>query len=214
MLPMDLLLFLLKVFVISFSGAMQPGPVTATAVSLGARNRWAGVLLAIGHGVIEFPLMILIILGLGAIFQKTMAQVFIGAAGGLVLLYMAYAMFKTAAHPSDPQAGARKDKPVLAGIVLTASNPYFLIWWATVGLALATDAARFGIWAFALFAVVHWLVDLIWVTALSFASFHGTTLLGPKVETIVLKICAAAILFFGLFFLYNAVSLLSATATA
>jgi threonine/homoserine/homoserine lactone efflux protein len=206
-----LAIFLVQVFVISLSGALQPGPVTATAITMGARNRWAGVLLAVGHGVIEFPLMILIILGLGSIFQKTATQIIIGAAGGIVLLYMAYSMFKTAGQTFIPQAGARKDKPILAGIILTASNPYFLIWWATVGLALATDATKFGLYAFALFAIVHWLVDLLWVTALSLASFHGTTLLGPKVQQIVLKICAAAMLLFGLFFIYNAVSLLIRT---
>jgi len=210
---MALALFLVQVFVISFSGAIQPGPVTASAITMGARNRWAGVLLAIGHGIIEFPLMVLIILGLGSVFQKTATQITIGIAGGAVLLYMAYSMFKTAGHFSNPQARAKNDKPILAGIILTASNPYFLIWWATVGLVLATKATELGVYAFALFAVVHWFVDLIWVTALSLASFHGTTLLGPKLQTIIVKICAAAMLFFGLFFVYNAVGMLIRTPT-
>ncbi len=205
---MTLVLFLIQVFIISFSGAVQPGPVTATAISMGARNRWAGVLLAVGHGIIEFPLMLLIILGLGSIFQKNATQIGISAAGGIVLIYMAASMFKTSTKHIDPKTGAKNDKPVIAGIVLTASNPYFLIWWATVGLALATDATKFGLYAFALFAIVHWLVDLIWVTALSLASFHGTTLLGPKIQQIVLKICAVAMLLFGLFFLYNAAAAL------
>jgi threonine/homoserine/homoserine lactone efflux protein len=116
-------------------------------------------------------------------------------------------MFTHSTKHADP-AIAKTDKPVIAGIVLTASNPYFLIWWATVGLALATDATKFGLYAFALFAIVHWLVDLLWVTALSLASFHGTTLLGPKSLTIILKICAAAMLLFALFFLYSSISLL------
>jgi threonine/homoserine/homoserine lactone efflux protein len=84
---------------------------------MGTRNRWAGVLLAAGHGIVEFPLMVLIIFGLGAIFQKTSAQIIIGIAGGLALLYMAYGMFKTVSRPVDIQAGAKKDKPILAGIV-------------------------------------------------------------------------------------------------
>jgi threonine/homoserine/homoserine lactone efflux protein len=205
---MALILFLVQVFVISFSGALQPGPVTATAITMGARNRWAGALLAVGHGIIEFPLIVLIILGLGKVFQRSETQIIIGSAGGVVLLYMAYSMFRGAGRAAEVEVDTRKDNPVLAGIVLTVSNPYFLIWWATVGLALATEATKFGLYAFALFAIVHWLVDLIWVTALSFASFHGTTLLGPKLQTVILKICAAAMLVFGLFFLYNAVSLL------
>jgi threonine/homoserine/homoserine lactone efflux protein len=201
---MVLSLFLIQVFIISISGAMQPGPVTATAITMGTRNRWAGSLLAVGHGIVEFPLMVLIIFGLGTIFQKTSAQISIGIAGGLILLYMAYGMFKTASHPVSTEAVARKDKPVWAGIIFTISNPYFLVWWATVGLGLATSATKLGLHAFVLFAVVHWLVDFMWVTALSFASFHGTTLFGPKVQQRVMQVCAGAMLFFGLFFLYKA----------
>jgi len=205
---MVLLLFLIQVFVISFSGAMQPGPVTATAVMMGIRSRWAGVLLAIGHGIVEFPLMVLILFGAGAVFQRSATQVAIGLAGGVVLLYMAWGMFKSSKSAANAQADARKGGPVLAGIVLTGSNPYFLIWWATVGLALATTATGFGIRGFALFAVVHWFVDLLWVSTLSFASFHGSTLLGHRLQQIVLKICAAAMLFFALFFIYNATRML------
>jgi len=205
---MALLLFLIQVFIISFSGAMQPGPVTATAVMMGVRSRWAGVLLAIGHGIIEFPLMVLLLLGAGALLRRNTTQVVVGLAGGVVLLYMAWRMFKSSKAIPEAQAGVRKDRPILAGIVLTGSNPYFLIWWATVGLALATTATGFGIWAFALFAIVHWLVDLLWVSALSFASFHGTTLLGPRLQQIVLRVCAAAMLLFAVFFIYSATRIL------
>ena len=56
-----LLLFLFQVVLISMSGVMQPGPVTAATVSIGAENKYAGLLIAVGHGIVEFPLMILII---------------------------------------------------------------------------------------------------------------------------------------------------------
>jgi threonine/homoserine/homoserine lactone efflux protein len=207
---MTLVLFLIQVFIISISGAMQPGPVTATAITMGTRNRLAGSLVAVGHGIVEFPLMVLIIFGLGAIFQKTSSQIVIGILGGFALLYMAYGMFKTVSHPVTVAAGAIKDKPVLAGIILTVSNPYFLVWWATVGLGLATSATKLGLHAFVLFAIVHWLVDFLWVTALSFASFHGTTLFGPKVQQRVMQVCAVAMLFFGFFFIYKAAVILFA----
>ncbi len=200
---MELIWFLIQVFIISISGAMQPGPVTATAITMGTRNRWAGSLVAVGHGIVEFPLMVLIIFGLGTIIQRPSAQIAIGLTGGLVLVYMAYGMFRTALHPVEAQPD-EKDKPVWAGVVLTVSNPYFLLWWATVGLGLATTATKYGMYGFVLFAIVHWLVDLMWVTALSFASFHGTTLLGPKVQKRVMQVCAVAMLFFGVFFLYKA----------
>jgi len=203
---MSLLLFLGQVFIISFSGVMQPGPVTTTAIVDGARNRFAGVLIAVGHGIIEFPLMILILLGLGRIFESPKTQIAIGLVGGLLLLYMAIQMWTTSKAADIGASKPVKSKPVIAGIVLSAGNPYFLIWWATIGLKLATDAKEFGVWAFVLFALTHWSVDCAWLAALSWASFKGATLVGPGCYRIVLKVCSAAMFLFGLKFIYDSVS--------
>lgn len=201
---MTLLLFLIQVLIISCSGAMQPGPVTAAAIGMGARNRWAGALLAIGHGIIEFPLMVLIIRGLGKYFKLQKVQIAIGLAGGVFLLLMAIQGLLSLKSQANNKHRALTNEPILAGIILSIGNPYFLIWWATVGLALATQAAQWGIWAFALFALAHWSVDLIWLQILSWASFEGSVLLGPRRQRIVLMICSLALLVFGLFFIYNA----------
>jgi threonine/homoserine/homoserine lactone efflux protein len=199
-----LLLFLIQVLIISCSGAMQPGPVTASVIKMGARNRWAGTLMAIGHGIIEFPLMIVIILGLGEYFKNQKVQVVIGLAGGFFLLLMAVQSFLSLKTEIGKESKLVRDNPVLAGIILTAGNPYFLLWWATVGLALATEATQWGIWAFGLFSLAHWSVDLIWLQILSWGSFKGSVLLGRHGLRIVLIICALALLFFGVFFIYNA----------
>jgi len=201
---MNLLFFLGQVVVISLSGVMAPGPVTAAAIGMGARWRYAGMLLAVGHGVVEFPLMILIVLGMGRILKLPTAQIVIGLTGGAFLLIMAIGMLRSLRSVEIKETKATGSTPMLAGIILSAGNPYFLFWWATVGLALATTATGMGIWAFALFAVVHWLCDFIWLGALSWASFKGTGLFGPHSQRIVLIICAVALFFFGLFFIYNA----------
>ena len=187
---------------------MAPGPVTAAAIGMGARSRYAGMLLAIGHGIVEFPLMILIVLGMGRILKLPTAQIAIGLAGGAFLLMMAIGMLRSLRSAGMQETKVAKSAPMLAGIILSATNPYFLFWWATVGLALATTATGMGIWAFALFAVVHWLCDFIWLGALSWASFKGTGLFGSRSQQIVLMICAVALFFFGLFFIYKAVDAL------
>lgn len=183
---------------------MAPGPVTAAAIAMGARRRYAGILIALGHAVIEFPLMVLIILGMAGIIESTKTRIAIGLAGGVFLLIMAIQMLISIKTTDNPKNQPRKDKPVLTGLILSASNPYFLLWWATVGLTLATKAGQLGIWAFALFAVVHWLCDCVWLQTLSWASFKGTKLLGAKSQRIVLLICSVVLFFFGLFFIYNA----------
>ena len=187
---------------------MQPGPVTATVITMGARNRYAGTLLAVGHGIIEFPLMVVIVLGVGRYFEMPKVQIAIGLAGGVFLILMGIQSLLSLKTGTDVETKSLSSRPGLAGIILSAGNPYFLLWWATVGLALATQATKWGIWAFALFALTHWSVDLIWLQILSWTSFKGSTLLGRHGLRVILMLCSAALFGFGLYFVYRAVNLL------
>lgn len=188
---------------------MQPGPVTATVITMGTRNRYAGTFLALGHGIVEFPLMVVIVLGVGKFFELQSVQIAIGLVGGLFLFLMATQGLLSLRARVDIKPKVLSGKPILAGIILSAGNPFFLIWWATVGLALATQAAQWGIWAFVLFAMTHFSMDLIWLQILSWASFKGSVLLGPRGLQVVLTICSTALFAFGLFFIYKAVCLVS-----
>jgi len=188
---------------------MAPGPVTAAAIAMGGRSRHAGALIACGHGAVELPLIILIVFGAGRLLKLPAAQIVIGLAGGAFLLVMATQMLSSLRSAEEFEAKFSGSTPLLTGVLLSATNPYFLLWWATIGLALATTAANLGIWAFALFAIVHWLCDFVWLCALSWASFKGSVLLGLRVRWIVLLICAAVMLVFGLCFVYKAVMTLT-----
>jgi len=139
-----LLFFLLQVFVISLSGAMAPGPVTTAAIALGQRSRYAGLALAIGHAIIEFPLMVLIMLGMDKLLKSTATSIIIGLAGGMFLTVMGIQMLKNLYTSTEPRDKPAKTGPVLTGLILSGSNPYFLMWWATVGLTLATRATELG----------------------------------------------------------------------
>ncbi|MBN2136597.1 MAG: LysE family transporter [Sedimentisphaerales bacterium] len=205
---MQLFWFLLSVVGISLSGVMAPGPVTATTIVMGSRNRWAGVLIAVGHGIVELPLIILIVLGINRILKSQPVQIGIGLAGGLFLIIMAVQIMGSLRRLDEQQTESPKGTPIIAGIVLTAGNPYFLLWWATIGLGLATRAGDRGAWAFALFALVHWLCDLVWLAALAWASFKGSELLGTRALRVVLIICSLALFAFAAMFLYDAVGML------
>ena len=187
---------------------MAPGPVTAATIAIGARNRYAGTLVAIGHGAFEFPLMFLIILGVGRLLKLAETQIVIGLVGGALLLVMAVQMLISLKTAGGAQAKHNRGGPVLAGVILSAGNPYFLLWWATVGLTYATRAREMGIIVFVLFSVVHWLCDVAWLQILSWASFKGSDLLGDHGRRIVLLICSAALFVFGLIFIYNAANML------
>ena len=196
--------FLVTATAVSLSGVLAPGPMTAATLAAGTRSRHAGALIALGHGVIEFPLMLVIIAGAGKLFEIEAVRIGIGLAGGAVLLLMGIQLLAAARKPSSEDEASNGRHPFWTGIVLSGANPYFLIWWATVGLALATQAVELGMLAFVLFAVIHWLCDLVWLEALSQASHRGTELLGGRLQQIVLVVCGVMLLFFGGKFLYDA----------
>jgi threonine/homoserine/homoserine lactone efflux protein len=199
-----LVTFLITATAISLSGVLAPGPMTAATLAAGTRSRHAGAIIALGHGAVEFPLMLVIIAGAGQFFELEPVRLGIGLAGGLFLLLMGAQLLMAARSASTGPLVSDGRHPFVIGIILSGGNPYFLIWWATVGLALATEAVGLGILAFALFALVHWLCDLVWLEALSLASHKGTELLGGRLQQIVLVICGLLLLGFGGNFLYDA----------
>ncbi len=193
----ELLTFLVSAVAISLSGVMAPGPITAATMASGIRNRHGGAMVAIGHGIIEFPLMAAIMFGAGAIFQASAARIAIGLIGGAFLLWMGATMLIAMRKPITTHRTTEGRHPITTGIILTVANPYFLLWWATIGLALATQAIELGVFAFIAFAIVHWLCDLVWMELLSLLSHGGSKLLGKHTDRIITLICGTALLLFG-----------------
>ncbi len=203
----DLLLFLGKATMISLSGVMAPGAMTAATLAAGTKHRHAGHALALGHGVVELPLVIAIVFGLGAVIELTGVKIGIGLAGGAFLLLLAWFLIRDARKvaATDEEASATSVRsPFITGIVLSASNPLFLLWWATIGLALTIEAKKLGMIAFVLFTIIHWLLDLIWLEILSQATWRGTQVFSYRAQQIVLGVCGVALAGFGVKFLIDA----------
>lgn len=202
--------FLLNVVIISLSGVMAPGAVTAATIAQGTRSRWAGTLIALGHGIVEIPLIFLLMVGLGLIFELDPVKIIIGLLGGGFLFWMGFGMLRQSPAEADTPKEAFSKGSVTTGIVLSATNPYFLFWWATVGLNLAIGAKELGITALILFAVVHWLCDLVWLSILSVAAYithKGAGLFGQKIQRGLLLFCGVALLAFGVKFMVDALKL-------
>ena len=188
---------------------MAPGPVTVATMVDGTRRRHAGTWIALGHAVIELPLIVVIVAGAAVLLRSNGFRAGIGVAGGgFLLLFGAQLLMSLDTVVSRCEAPAVRRHPFWTGVVLTGGNPYFLLWWATIGLSLTAQAADLGMTAFVLFALVHWLCDLVWLEALSLASFKGSALLAGRGQKIVLGICSAVLIGFGCLFLYDAGDLL------
>ena len=206
----ELTLFLVQAVIISLSGVMAPGSITAATIAQGTRSRWAGGLISVGHGMVEIPLIFALMMGLHFVFEVDAVKILIGLAGGGFLLWMGTGMLRQTQDPEAVHNGHVKSGSVATGVILSATNPYFLLWWATVGLNLALGAKALGLWALVIFAVVHWLCDLVWLLILSFAAFYthrGAGLFGKRFQKGILIFCGVALLAFGLKFIYDAVVL-------
>ncbi len=196
--------FLLEAILVSLSGVLAPGPMTAVTVGSATRSPHVGAWIAIGHGIIEIPLMIGVLYGFGVVLNHPTAQSIIGLVGGLFLLFMGINMLRRFKHVHiEPQTSNRS--PIMTGIVLSAANPYFLVWWATVGATLVMKSVGFGILGFAAFAVAHWLCDFVWCYFLSAVSFRGRGVFGDTFQRAVLVLSGAGLLFFSGKFLFDAV---------
>jgi threonine/homoserine/homoserine lactone efflux protein len=205
---MSFLVFLSGAVVISLSGVLAPGPVTAVTIGKGSLSPHSGAWIAIGHGIVEFPLMILLALGIGRVLTDPNVKIIFGILGGLFLLYMAVGLLRDAGRPAVA-AASFAGSPLAAGIMLSLGNPYFFVWWATVGAALILQSWAFGLLGFLAFSAAHWLCDFLWGYFLSALSFTGGKFFGMWFQRVVFAVCGGALLVFGGWFLYDAtVSLL------
>ena len=199
----DLYLFLISTAFISLTGVMMPGPVFAVTVTKGYRNKIAGALIAFGHGVIEFPLMALIYVGFGQFFSSSSTKLAIGIVGGIMLMYVGIEMFRARGKTQEGVGGNLKYGSFTAGIITTGANPYFFLWWATIGAALIMSASIFGIMGFLLFAITHWLCDFLWDLFVSLTVFKSRSLWSKRVHEIVFGLCAVVLVGFGTWFIVS-----------
>lgn len=192
-------LFLLYAAGISLTGVMMPGPLTAATITKGYREQNAGIFIALGHAVIEIPLIALIYFGFAQFFASPEVKMVVGVAGGLMLIFMGLMLLRNF-RKDLAEAADLPSNSLVTGIVLTGANPYFFLWWATIGIALIVAAAQFGIWGLIIFAVVHWSCDLIWEQCVSMSVFRTKHLWTKTVQQIVFGICALALIGFGVYF--------------
>ncbi|HXZ23674.1 MAG TPA: LysE family transporter [Methanomassiliicoccales archaeon] len=200
----DPLLFLATIAFVSLSGVMAPGPIFATTIARGYQDGKAGLKIAVGHAVVEVPLMAGIFYGLDTLLKNDSVFFAIGLVGGAILLYMGYDVIRT--RERQVAAGTKDGRnSFVAGIVMTAANPYFILWWATVGAALIAGAVAFGPIMLPLFAGVHLACDFAWYEGVSFAVFRSKRAFGTKWHKWLFVASGVIMLFFGLYFLASSI---------
>ncbi len=197
---------LLSVIVISFSGVMMPGPMFAVTLVKSFKSPLAGVFLSLGHAVIEVPIILVIYFGFAHFFQNSLVQLVLSLLGGGMISWLGISLFR--ARREMVHAG--KDLPYnafTAGILTSGLNPFFLLWWATIGSMLIMKFLGFGITGLIIFILAHWLCDLVWLSFISIMVYKTHSLWGQKFQEWLFTACSLLLLGFGVWFIVSGVQL-------
>ncbi len=199
---------LLSVIVISLSGAMMPGPMFAVTLAKSYKSPWAGTQISLGHAVIEVPLILLIYLGFAQFFQENLVQLILSIVGGAMIVWLGVAMFRArteVVHKGKDLAYSA----FTAGIITSALNPFFLIWWATVGSLLIMKFLDYGLGGLAVFTISHWLVDLVWLSLVSVLVYKTRKLWGLRFQEGVFIACSLLLIGFGIWFMVSGIQMIT-----
>lgn len=195
---------------VAFSGAVMPGPVLTYTIrqSLVSGPR-AGFVIMVGHAILEILLISLIFLGFGVLLQSSAAQTAIGIAGGLLLIYLGGDMVAGAIRNKVKirveGAGGDSRGMVLSGFLISASNPYFLLWWAVIGLGFLLAAYKsFGIAGVAAFYLGHILADFSWYGLISTVVGRTRRFVSERVYRFIVAGLGILLIYFGGGFVVNA----------
>jgi len=170
------------------------------------RSQWAGTQISLGHAVIEVPLILLIYFGFAQFFQNIIVQLVLSILGGGMIIWLGISMFR--ARTAVVHQG--KDLPYnafSAGIITSVFNPFFLVWWATIGSMLIMRILEFGTAGLIIFVIVHWLCDLVWLSFISVVIYRTHSLWGRKLQEWLFIACSLLLVGFGLWFLISGIQL-------
>ncbi len=200
---------------VAFSGAMMPGPLLTYTIRQSLNNNpSAGFIIISGHALLEFLLIILIFSGFDLILQSTLVQILIGLIGGLLLVYMGADMIVSAYKnkveiSTDPTQSQTKNM-LFSGFLISAANPYFILWWAVIGLGFLIQAYKlFGLAGVAAFFFGHILADYIWYGAVSMITGKTGRFIKGTYYRLLIAFLGAVLVFFGGSFFYNAFLIIS-----
>lgn len=212
---MGLVSLFISALIIGFSGALMPGPLlTATINESYHKGISAGPRLILGHSILELVLIIGLIMGLGSFLVIPGVKLSMAIIGGIFLLWMGWGIVKDAAINKVKlelaATGVTKAfPPEVIGVLTSLSNPYWTLWWATIGLGYITLAFEQGILGLAAFYLGHISSDFIWYSAISAGIVSGKKILSDKVYRAILLICGLFLIGLAVYFFYSGIKFIN-----
>jgi threonine/homoserine/homoserine lactone efflux protein len=197
--------FFFYVIIVSTSGVFSPGPLFFVNLFYGSKyGSIMGLKIAIGHTFVEFPLLVLLFYGVSkfSLISLSDSDIFkiIGIVGGIFMIK------NKSLETNNRDSRYVIKNAILVGMIFTGLNPFFLVWWSTIGLKLVSDSVNnFGyLNGIVLLFFSHIWMDYFWLWITSFMSSKGRSIVKEKVYRFLLLFFSTVIGIFGLNLLVNA----------
>ena len=201
----QILEFAVLVIIISTSGVMAPGPLFTANISYGLRDgAKSGIKMAIGHTIVEFPLVILLGIGVFSLEIFPEFRIVVSIFGAITLFVFAFMQIRTIRQGEKNSTSKPKQGPLVTGILLSALNPFFILWWLTIGFKLILDAML--IWAFTgilIVFVMHIWMDFVWLGGISYVASKSSQIISNRNYKIFMIILSLMLVYFGITFLVD-----------
>lgn len=193
-------------FIVALSGAIMPGPLlTVTICESSRRGLMTGPLLIAGHALLELGLVLALLMGLAPLLKMEPVFIVIALVGSAVLLWMGIGMLRSLPSMTLTVDGCveKRKNLILSGALMSIVNPYWSIWWATIGLGYIVHSMNAGTMGVVAFFTGHIMGDLFWYAAVSTAIWKGRRLLSDRGYRILIGSCAIFLIVFSCLFAWS-----------
>jgi len=164
-----------------------------------------GPLFILGHAILELFMVALIVLGLSRFIENASILRWIAISGAGILIFFGINMIRSLKGLKLDLKGKQMSSSnlVMMGITMSIANPYWTIWWLTIGLGFVLAAQKAGLVAIAVFFLGHILADFGWYSAVSFTISAGRRFISDAAYKGLIAVCAVVLIGFGIYFLYT-----------
>ena len=188
-------------FVIGLTGALAPGPTLVATINASIAGDWTtGLKVSLGHVIVELFLVLLILMGMATVALPYASA--IAGLGGIALIAFGILTIagsrKASMRTTSTQTAAN---PYIAGFITSAANPYFWIWWLSIGSAMVLAGLQGGLVLVAVLMIGHWSADILWLTLVSTSVSRGRTIISDRSYHKIIALCGIFLILFGAYYL-------------
>ncbi len=188
-------------FVIGLTGALAPGPTLVATINASIAGDWTtGLKVSLGHVIVELFLVLLILMGMATVALPYASA--IAGLGGIALIAFGILTIagsrKASMRTTSTQTAAN---PYIAGFITSAANPYFWIWWLSIGSAMVLAGLQGGLVLVGVLMIGHWSADILWLTLVSTSVSRGRTIISDRSYHKIIALCGIFLILFGAYYL-------------